>query len=154
MRAAHLAPAAMFVICGCNLFGRDLIFSGVYRLETAGVVGCEVAATAVDRDGKLHIDGVIRGMRLTKPVEGDVEIRLMMPDGKQKSEGRVALRLVSHRQTSHSHPRFETVLGERPPAGTAILVIPNFPLCPAVRPTDVKDDAGGQGRSQTEHQRR
>lgn len=61
MKAKEFALAMVLFLSflpGCNLFCRDLIGSGVFRLETVGVVGCEIVATAVERDGKLYIDGL------------------------------------------------------------------------------------------------
>lgn len=135
-----LLYAAVLTLGGCALFGRDLFSAGVYRMETAGVLGCEVAATAVEREGKLRLDGFIRGARLTGPAEGEVEVRLRTPDGKQKSVGRVPLRLVSHRRTSHSHPRFEAVLNEVPPPGTVVMFVPTFSLCPSVAVNEAASD--------------
>ncbi|MBN9519204.1 hypothetical protein J0H58_11900 [bacterium] len=127
-----LLHAALLSLAGCVLFGRDQFSAGVYRMETAGVIGCEVAATAVEREGKLRLDGFIRGARLTGPAEGEVEVRLRTPDGKQKSVGRFPLRLVNHRRTSHSHPRFEAVLQEVPPPGIVVMFVPTFSLCTPV----------------------
>lgn len=87
MKTSHISLAALIALFGCNMFRRDLIGAGVYRLETVGVVGCEVAAEAVEKDGKLHFDGFIRGARLTTQAEGELEIRLRMPDGREHGGG-------------------------------------------------------------------
>lgn len=145
----QLSLATLLALAGCNLFRRDLISEGVYGLETAGVVGCEVAATAVVREGDLRLDGFIRGMRLTAPAEGEVEIRLRSPDGNEKTADRVPIRLVYHRRTSHSHPRFEALIDEVPPPGTEIIVVPKFPLCPPAVPSQFGKGTG-QGNEQQE----
>lgn len=129
MKTSHISLAALIALFGCNMFRRDLIGAGVYRLETVGVVGCEVAAEAVEKDGKLYLDGFIRGVRQTTPAKGELEIRLRMPDGRESSGDRVEIRPVSHRRTGHSHPRFDAVISELPPAGTVIMARPRFPLC-------------------------
>ena len=129
MNAKRAASVALIALCGCSVFRRDLFGAGVYRLETVGVVGCEVSATAVEKDGKLHIDGFIRGVRLATPVDGELELRLRTPDGTESRRGRVEIRPVGHRRTGHSHPRFEAVIDELPPAGTVIMALPRFPRC-------------------------
>lgn len=134
MKTSQMSLAALIALFGCNVFRRDLIGAGVYRLETVGVVGCEVAAEALEKDGKLYLDGFIRGARLTTPAEGEMEIRLRMPDGRESSGDRVEIRPVSHRRAGHSHPRFQAVIGELPPAGTVITARPWLPLCLATRP--------------------
>jgi hypothetical protein len=129
MKTSHISLAALIALIGCNVFRRDLIGAGVYRLETVGVIGCEVSATAVEKDRKLHIDGFIRGVRLTTPLDGELLIFLRMPDGTESRRGRVEIRPVGHRRTGHSHPRFEAVIDELPPAGTVIKALPRFPRC-------------------------
>ncbi len=147
-----LLYAAVLSLAGCALFGRDLFSAGVYRMETAGVLGCEVAATAVVREGKLRLDGFIRGVRLTSPAEGEMEVRLRTLDGKQKSEVRVPLRFVNHRRTSHSHPRFEAVLHEVPPPGTVIMFVPAFSLCPPFAVSESVSDGEIRKRLEPESQ--
>lgn len=141
MTARGVCVLALFVLAGCGWLHRDLISRGVYRLETVGVLGCEVAATAVERAGKLHLDGLIRGIRLTSPVTGEVEVRLKTPDGKEAGWGRGAIRPVGHRRTGHSHPRFEVTFDELPPPGTVIMVFPRFPLCATAAPAATSGNA-------------
>lgn len=145
MKVSCLALGLLLALAGCNVFKRDLISQGVYGLETTGVVGCEVAAAAVEKEGYLQLSGFIRGARLTAPVTGEVEVWFRTPDGKQRRETRVPLRLVNHRRTSHSHPRFEAVIRQVPPPGTVIMLVPIFPLCPQIEPStsktrDAKED--------------
>jgi hypothetical protein len=144
MKAKGYALAMVFLsfLPGCNLFRRDLIGSGVFRLETVGVVGCEIAATAVERGGKLYLDGLIRGIRLTTPVEGEVEVWLRTPDGTETEKGRAVIRSVSHRRTGHSHPRFEITFNELPPPGTVIMALPRYPRC---LPASPRGDEGRPG---------
>lgn len=134
MTARGACLLAVFVLDGCGWPHRDLISRGVYRLETVGVTGCEVAAAAEDDAGRMRLTGLIRGFRLVHPVDGTVDIRLVPPGGGVPTSRSVRLRLVPHRRTSHSHPEFEAVFDALPPPGTLIQVHPRFPLCPAGTP--------------------
>lgn len=124
----------MLMFAGCGWFHRDLVARGVYRVETVGVSGCEVAATAEAQDGTLRVEGRLRGMRIITPVAGTVDVRLVSSEGKELASRSTEIRLVNHRRTSHSHPEFEAAFEVLPPPGTVIQVFPRFSLCPAVSP--------------------
>ncbi len=122
----------VLLLAGCGWVHRDLVARGVYRVETVGVSGCEAAATAEARDGKLHVEGRLRGMRIVTPVDGSVVVRLVSPEGKEVAARSGAIRLVGHRRTSHAHPEFDAVFDAVPPPGTVIQVFPRLSLCPEV----------------------
>lgn len=139
MKLCRIILALAISLTGCSLLERDLIDDGTYLLDVANNGGgCEVVATAKVREEKLYLSGYIRPFQIDTPMEGSVEIRFKTPDGVQKSEGRVPIRLENHLRTSHSHAKFEVVIDRVPPPRTVIKIIVNFPLCSA----EISDVAG------------
>lgn len=130
----RLFAMLILLLASCGWFHRDLVARGVYRVETVGVSGCEVSATAEARDGTLRVEGRLRGMRIITPVEGTVDVRLVSSEGKELASRSTEIRLVNHRRTSHSHPEFEAAFEVLPPPGTVIRVFPRISLCPSVSP--------------------
>lgn len=115
------------LLTGCGLLGRDLLARGLYRLESAEVGRCRLAATAEVKDGKFLVEGRLSRGRFPYPLEAEAAVLLVDAGGSEFEKTRVRLRRSRNRRGGGTFAYFTAEFEQAPPAGTLIRVRPAGP---------------------------
>lgn len=127
MKACHrpwmsIACVGVLALVLCGLLGRDLLAQGIYRLESAEVGRCRLAATAEVKDGKFLVEGRLSRGRFPYPLTAEAEVSFVDAGGSAFETTRVRLRRSRNRRGSGTFAYCTAEFEQAPPAGTLIRV--------------------------------